>query len=375
MIYLIVFLISIFFISLGLKSSKKLSKKILVFIGLLIPCVLAGLRNTTVGTDTGNYVLNLYKIAVNSVSFSSFVDISEKIYYSSDILYLLITYIFGKSQAPFQIVLFIYECLIIFPIYLSLKNSANKNQDILFGMLIFYFTFYNLSLNMVRQSIAISFFLLGFSYLKKGTISNYKLLSFLFLLIAIGFHDTALFGLLIYVLYLYFNSKAIKEKKKILVGIVLTFLCILGVVFYNPLLSFIGNSGIYPKALLYLNSFSTFDIDYLGTLVNLIIIIIMILNKNTCKSMNLNYKFGLLVSILNLLISFMGTFITYANRIAYYLYYIIIANYISLLCSNNLKKGNIYIKTILVFIIFLMYWIIVIYLNNSNETLPYIIYK
>ena len=91
--------------------------------------------------------------------------------------------------------------------------------------------------------------------------------------------------------------------------------------------------------------------------------------------MNLNYKFGLLLSILNLLISFMGTFITYVHRIAYYLYYIIIVNYIAPLSSSGSKKNYINVRTLLIISVFFVYWFIVIFLNNSNETLPYIIYK
>ena len=152
-------------------------------------------------------------------------------------------------------------------------------------------------------------------------------------------------------------------------------LCIVALILYKPLLLFIGNSGIYSKALLYLNTFSNFDIDYLGTLLNLIIIFTLALNKKDYKNMNLNYKFGLLLSILNLLISFMGTFITYVHRIAYYLYYIIIVNYIAPLSSSGSKKNYINVRTLLIISVFFVYWFIVIFLNNSNETLPYIIYK
>ena len=375
MIYLIVFLISTFLISLGLKTKRSFLRRILVFSGILLPCLLAGFRNISVGTDTSGYVLNLYNIAFKTNSFSIFVNIANNIYYSTDILYLLITYVISKFNFSFQLLLFIYECLIIIPIYLALKRTATKPKDITFGMLIFYFTFYNLSLNMIRQSIAISFVLLGFSYLNDKSKLKNKLLCIIFILIAIGFHDTAIISLLIITIYFYFNNIKIKAKQKTLIGMLLIALCIVALILYKPLLLFIGNSGIYSKALLYLNTFSNFDIDYLGTLLNLIIIFTLALNKKDYKNMNLNYKFGLLLSILNLLISFMGTFITYVHRIAYYLYYIIIVNYIAPLSSSGSKKNYINVRTLLIISVFFVYWFIVIFLNNSNETLPYIIYK
>lgn len=375
MIYLIMFILSIIFLSLGLNYKKRIYGKFLIFIGLLFPCIMAGLRGITVGTDTKGYVLNLYNIAFKMDSFNSLIKMSELIYFSSDKLYLLITYISSKWLNSFQIMLFIYQCLIIFPIYFSLKNIAKKNQDIVFGMLIFYFTLYNLSLNMVRQSIAISFVMLGFSYLKKELTLKNKFLSFLYLIIAIGFHDTALFGIIIYLIYLKLNNPKNNEKSKNLFCIIITCITVFSLIFYKPLLIFIANIGIYPKALVYINKFSNFNIDFLGTIINVLLIIMVVLTKDQSKKMNLNYKFGLLLTILNLLISFIGIFITYTQRLSYYFYFIIISNYIAPLCSNNLKKGNIYLKTVIVFFAFFVYWLIVICINNNNETLPYVFFR
>ena len=62
MIYLIVFLISTFLISLGLKTKRSFLRRILVFSGILLPCLLAGFRNISVGTDTSaNTYISKYK--------------------------------------------------------------------------------------------------------------------------------------------------------------------------------------------------------------------------------------------------------------------------------------------------------------------------
>ena len=208
MIYLLMFFISLFFIWLGLSiKENKMIKKFFIVIGLIIPCLMAGFRGMTVGTDTSGYVWNLYINAKNIKHFSGMISFSNWLYYSKDYLYLLITYVIGHNNLSFQLLLFIYELLIVIPIFIALNVNKKDDRDILFGMFLFYMTFYNLSLNMVRQSIAISFAVLSFSILKNKNIKHRYLKSFILLLIGYGFHDTSLFAILIAILYILFNSK------------------------------------------------------------------------------------------------------------------------------------------------------------------------
>lgn len=383
MIYLLIFSVSLFFIFIGLKQSNKKIGNLCIFIGLIIPCIFAGIRNINVGTDTKGYVFNVYNLATESQSFSTFLSSAARLCYVKDFMYLLVSYVIGHNNLSFQLLLFFYQCLIIFPVYFSLKINKRKNEDIIFGMAIFFLAFYNLSLNMVRQSIAISFILLSFSLFTKESSKKSKGLSLLFFLLAIGFHDTALVALPIYIYYFICNHRKITEKQKTIFSITIVIIFLLAVIFHRQILLFIGNSGIYPKAINYLKLHSKFDIDISGSIINLSLIIWIISGKKYLKEQNSNYKFALFLSLINFILFSLSAFITYSQRIAYYSYFIIISNYISILSYEKNSDNTIYskkdlsnkLKPALIFLLFLTYWFIVIVINNSNETLPYVLFK
>lgn len=373
MIYILMFLLSLFFMWLGFTFKKnKIIKFLLITIGLLIPCLMAGFRGLSVGTDTNGYVLNLYKNAKSIDHFSGIISFSKRLYYSTDYIYLFITYIIGHNQLSFQLLLFIYEAFIILPIFISMYMNKKDDKDVLFGMFLFYMMFYNLSLNMIRQSIAISFTILAFFIVKNEKIKYKNILSLFVLLIGYGFHDTALFSILIMCLYLLFNNNRIKENNKKIMFSVIIFLCLLCVIFYKPVLSLISSLGIYSKADMYLHRYSSFDFNFLGTLRNVILLVIVLSFKKFYIENKENYIFILLITILNILIGLLGTFVTYADRISYYLYFTILFIYIPMLSPKTLKIN----PKLLIFIVFtVIYWFVVIFMNNSNETLPYVFFN
>ena len=370
MIYIIAFIISLSLLFFGyqVKSKNKVASKIFIVLGLIVPCIIAGLRHYTVGTDTKGYVLNLYKIAQESISFKCFLKLSNTMYNSKDIAYLSFTYLFGHYNISFQLLLFVFEFLIIIPIYAALKKIKNNDYDVVFGMAIIYFVLFNQSLNMIRQAIAISFFLFSFAIFVKSKNKDTMLVSLLLFLISFGFHDTVLFTSPLYILFLLLNSKKIKESSKNFVVVITIVMAILVLVFHKQILLFVGNNGIYPKALWYLEKYSSFDIDFTGTMKNLFIVSLIYYMKDFLVSEKVNYKFAILVAILNLIIAFLGTFINYSERIAYYFMYLVLINYVSLIPKKKKKE---IIFTLLVLLVFACYWIITILLNNGSETLPY----
>lgn len=383
MIYLLIFFISIFFITLGLNQKNRRIGLVLELIGLIIPCILAGIRSYDVGTDTSGYPLSLYNFVSEGYNFNQLVDFSNMWYFSKDMVYLFITYIVSHNSISFQFYLFILEVLVIFPYYYSLKIDKKNSNSVIAGMIIFFLVFYNLSLNMIRQSIAISFVILSFTIFKNKDIKNNKkriLISLLVFCLAYGFHNTALFSLPFYILYLYFEKKERRYKTKQLISIIVSLFFTITLFFYKPILNFISNIGLYNKISLYLDKYTNFDIDFLGTFVNLMIIFIVIINKKVIQKKNQNYIFVITLAFCNLFLSFLGTFVTYTQRVAYYIYFILLNNYIPLqfdsIDSINEKfNDNIKIIRFITIIIFLVYWFIVIFLNNSGETLPYQIYK
>ena len=71
MIYIVFFLISCFLIWLSEKSPSRNIGKFLAFIAILLPCILAGMRADTIGTDVRVYVEPMNNAAKQSTSLSS----------------------------------------------------------------------------------------------------------------------------------------------------------------------------------------------------------------------------------------------------------------------------------------------------------------
>lgn len=374
--YLVVFFISMLILNFGLKQKNRKVGFAIEILALLIPCLLAGFRAVNIGTDTKGYPLKLYNYAGSGVSFKELVSFSDLWYLSVDYLYLAITYIFGHFHLSFQFYLFILEMLVIVPYYFSLKNELKDKNSIIFGMFLFFFTFYNLSLNMIRQSISISFALLSFSIFKNEQINISKvkriIISFGVLFVGYLFHDTIVIMLPFYAVYSFFKNKKINIKSKKIVSCTIVLLMFLLLILYKPVLQFISSLGIYNKINYYINTYTRFDIDYTGTLLNFLIVLLIYWGKKDIDNSNDDYLFASTISWCNMIMFFFGTFIKYTYRIAYYLFYMLLSFYIPILFNKNLennrKKQYLRIAIILIFIV---YWSFVILIKNSNETIPY----
>ena len=199
MIYIVFFLISCFLIWLSEKSSSRYIGKLLAFIAILLPCILAGMRADTIGTDLRVYVEPMYNAAKQSTSFSSYMDqrwyvIWRYMYVNKfEIGFTTLVYLIEKLGGSLGTVLFFIQALILAPIYLGLKRMK-KSYPVYLGMLVFYLLFYNTSLNMMRQWIAMSILFYGLSYL----ITNEKKKYFITIVVACLFHTSALMGVVIY---------------------------------------------------------------------------------------------------------------------------------------------------------------------------------
>lgn len=370
--YLVTFLISIFFIYVG-ESNKnnKIGGRILVLLGLIFPCLLAAFRNVSIGTDTKGYVYNLYKFSSESNNLFAFFDKAYIYYSQKNYLYLLNTYIIGKNNLPFGLLLFINEALVIFPIYFSFKILKFNRNKILIGMITFYFIFYNSTLNIVRQSIAIAFIVLSFSqYIKSENIKK-KILSYIYLFIAMEFHTTAIISIILLWGYKFYSSKKINEKTKQTVSILCILFSVLIVIFYKQFLTFLAKSGIFTLATLYLRRYLAYDFSFYQFVINIIIFFMITFNKNYFIKNECNYNYLILLSIINLNISSgLGYFIMFSQRIMYYTQYILLFCFISHVKIDTENKKMIY--DIYIFLL-LISWILYIGIKNTHETVPYII--
>lgn len=207
MIYLVTFIISSIFLAIGDRRNG-IKRKILYFLGLAFPILLATFRNTDVGIDVGTYMQPMFKCYVSSNNISQYLKLMDQNYSTHDleIGFVLVGYITSLITNSINGMFFIYQLIINICVFYSIvifnKYVANKwnisKIPTWIGMLIFYMCFYNMSLTMIRQSVAVSLSTLGIMlFIAK----KYKS-SVLLLLLACFQHSTAIFSVAIIALYI-----------------------------------------------------------------------------------------------------------------------------------------------------------------------------
>ena len=138
------------------KNSDILGRFLLI-IGILIPCIFAGIRDIDVGRDTHNY----YYLYEMTVPVANFEDVLSGIKSADNELgFKVILYVLTRfSNNPFWL-LFLYQLLTVVPLVVSVHH-LNGAVSLPFAMATYLFCFFNNSLNIVRQSAAASFLICG----------------------------------------------------------------------------------------------------------------------------------------------------------------------------------------------------------------------
>lgn len=184
--------------------AEKRNNRILFVISMLLIAVLAGARARTVGIDTDGYY--------------TYIDWAERdilknvepgfIFLSKHLLRL-----FGEIEW----VIFFYSSLTVLFIFLRFWTLREKASYAI--MVFFYLAFYlQLSLNVMRQFFAISIVFLATYLLEKRKYFWYLP----FVALAVLFHYTALFGVVIFIIYYWNGTKQGLKKLFLVLAIIAT---------------------------------------------------------------------------------------------------------------------------------------------------------
>lgn len=150
------------------------------------PCILAALRDKTVGTDVQIYGDSIFNMAAHS-SFSGFWTQCQV----SEPLFKIVAYCLSRSQNIY-LFYFVLQLLVVLPIFDRLIRTCKKNAWL--GMLIYYLWLYGYTLNLMRQSIAIAIIIWGSKYI----IEQKPIHFFAVVVVATGFHLTGTIGIVLY---------------------------------------------------------------------------------------------------------------------------------------------------------------------------------
>lgn len=365
-----------------LSSKNKIEKILFLGLAILIPTLVAAFRSDIIGTDVRTYVEPIQDWANSNSSYANFINyngalVNGETFSRFEKGYVSLIYFCSKVTRNISFNLFISELIIVFcTLYGLIKFNKTRKISIVLGLFIFYTIFYNMSFNMIRQSIAMFMLFFGFNYLLKEEWLKYLVV----VILAYLFHNSAIIGLIFFILYYYLYDKkqgkynfsignesiateAVRTTIIILIG--LTLLLILPIL--RNVISAIG----FPQYAAYIPSHINFSLRQL--LVRLPFLLILLIEWSDNKDNKLRY-FYLIMFITDMFVSqFSGNETTstgYGSRIAWYAAVFYIYALPDML--NSKDKGKNIILTILLGIYLIIYWYVFTVVLNYNDTVPYI---
>lgn len=270
-IYLVVFGLSTLCIYLAKTTKNKSIQKLLIIIGLLLPAILAGLRAENIGVDVKSYAISFFERAKQSDSIINFLK-NQSILGNADIGFNLIVYLVAKVVNDYHWSLFVYELVAVTVVYIAFCRCEKLyGTPVWLVMLLYYFSMYNVSLNIMRQTIAVSFVTLAVTYLFDKQYKPY----FVLMVIAFAMHSSAILGFGIFPMYLFLQDKpGTSEKKQFLKGMFAVAVVGAISVTINNLVRLLVNMGIFRENYLNYLSGGQFSTVSEGRSISLIVALI-----------------------------------------------------------------------------------------------------
>lgn len=296
--YLVVFAITIlcFYLSEHLTKEQQKYSKYISFVGILFICLVAGMRGKDVGIDVKNYIVNYCNIAKN---YNRLYDIFNSVYLDigNEYLFGFLLYICTRFNNSVQLLLFALQFLTIWPIYIACELFKKKYKEfsITFAMSIYLFLYFNNSLNMMRQSVAVAFIILGVVSI---IVNKNKIKNCIPFIVAILAHKSSLIGIMLVLLivYLYKNRIRLKNIFVILLNLLIINIPICIQFCYNILIKYkISNEhyNFYNDIFItknvdrewFVNPFSNYSLSFIAFI---IIFTTFIILSNIKKNKNKN---------------------------------------------------------------------------------------
>lgn len=182
-------MLSCLFVYLGTRNGTK-KINIWVILAILVPSILAGARDISVGTDTSIYGVPFFTYALNR-SFKNYMVTA-----GGDPLWLLAVYGLSRITADPFWELFLIEFIIMFFTYKAL-TQYDLGKYTWIGFLVFHLMFYSFTLNLMRQFVCLSVVLYSFKYVKQHKFKRYLLICCILFFV----QKTAVMAIVLYPMY------------------------------------------------------------------------------------------------------------------------------------------------------------------------------
>lgn len=334
---------------------------ILFIIAIFASSILAGVRSFNVGTDTGAYDVFFQK-AVNAPNFITAYNGLFKI---SDLepLFIVLTYIVSRVSINYHVYQFVCAAIIngniIMAIYL-----VRKKYNMVLCWLTYCLLIYTNSLNIVRQTLALSIDTLAIALL----INKHNKTAFCTVCVACFVHKTAIIGLLIFLVSITFNH--VHNRRSLLL---LTFPFLIVTLFMPLFLSILGNNGLVPgKYSSYLISSGNTSIVW-GLLIRLPMILVLFftfINDHSLIDQHTNFVYFFLIQ--EILLLPLQIITPVAGRLALYFSITKIFAYPGIVKSSINQHPKLKWLIIVVYVLFItLVFIMQVLVNKEGQIYPF----
>ncbi|WP_279145528.1 EpsG family protein [Photobacterium carnosum] len=319
-IYIICFVIAlsglVFFVSNVKNRINNNVLKFILFLQILVISLTVAFRDMIGGYDIFVYRM-FFHLSYDFINIFNY----EKFYYFINV------FISHLSNDNFYVFIFLISIFIYFIIYIVIKRNISLAFLLFF---VVFCKFYFLSFVYIRQMLAVPFVWMAFNFLYNNNRNKY----FLFLLIAIFFHTSALIG----IIAIFVKNIKFPINKFLVIIIVLFIFAFSGV----------GN-GILNIVSMFLNKgdYSFFSRNYFYLIESIIFFFFLfILFPNNNKERNLFFNLGFVYCCLMIIASTNATLV----RISWYFFFPLCYYIFDVIDVDNVSRVK---KLIVVF--FIMY--------------------
>ena len=327
--------------------------------------LLIAARASSVGTDTINYVYFANSIQKD---YSSIAVIFNGYYLEPG--YGVLEYISMKWLGDVHYLFMIEALILLLGLFCFMHNFENE-ISIPLAFLVFFSFYFNASLNISRQYIAVG---IGF-FSAKYLLENKKIPYFICCFIATSFHSAGLLLFFSYFIWAYlFGAKgnASFTRRVFTLTACMIILCLL----ITPIVTIIARIGIIPAKYVSLLHFSDASSSLtLTILVNVpLILLIFILKQQLLDYDDRNkiaislYLMGFLVSLLNSVFGNVGRLSVFWTSWQIILY----PECCYLLCSRQNSVVSRFVVKSLFVLFFTVYWYYCVIYRGFGDTTPYI---
>ena len=365
-------------------------------LAVLPPILIAGLRDSTVGSDTDLYIIPIFNnISSNGQNLAEFLDS----YPDMEFGYLLLNYVVAQVTDLQFVLQACIHILIIIPLYVTAMKWRDYLSPVLF-MFIFYMIFFQESLSIVRQSIALSFSMLGLTLFlepkflasrwwqaaipslqiateeKTAMYLSKYICSGACLIIAFLFHQTAVIALSFPIIFFVFDRFSLKQTY-VLYIVVALLMVVFFLNFDSLFIWLIENGYIDLKFLKYTSADDTFTpvlgaANFVVKIVTVVYLVYIIIIYEADTFL----KFFLVVAVLDMLFSLCALIVQPLDRISLYFRLVscislpyLIYNYPMLFTDDDTP----YTRPVegIVCVLLFVYWFYVYMLGNYDDTADY----